>query len=141
MKQCILVASASEARILTRNDLGPVKEKERLEHPENRLHAGDLEEQGGGAQHESNKTDMRQTDPRTETAEKYAERFADRVAQRLRELRNDHAMDELLIAAEPRFLGHLRQKLDSATEGRISRTVDKDYTSASVDTIHKKLLM
>ncbi|WP_290652500.1 host attachment protein [Aquisalimonas sp.] len=139
MKQCIVVANASEARIFFRDGLGPVKEAERLEHPENRQHAGDLEEQGPGAQHESTKSKVRRMDPRTETTEKYAQRFASEVASRLQKIRTQGQAEQLVIAAEPRFLGRLRGGLDDKTAGLVTHTVDKDLTGASIEQIKKSL--
>ena len=139
MKKCIVVADASRARILFRDGLGPVEELKSLEHPEGRMHPGQLEEESEGAQHESTRTSHRRTDPRTPTSEKYARRFADEVAGHLRSLRNSGRAEQFILAAEPRFLGYLRESLDGPTAELVTESVAKDYVDTPAEKLAEKL--
>ena len=139
MKKCIVVADASRARILFRDGLGPVEEVDSLEHPEGRMHPGQLEEEGEGAQHESTKTTLRRTDPRTPTSEKYARRFAAEVAGHLRSLRTSGDAEQFILAAEPRFLGYLRESLDAPTADCVAASIAKDYGDLPAEELAKKL--
>jgi protein required for attachment to host cells len=54
------------------------------------------------------------------------ERFAKRIARRLDLERRSKNMDELVLIAEPRFLGILRTQLSAPTERIITRQAAKD---------------
>ena len=51
------------------------------------------------------------------------------IAERLDAARNAHAYDELVLVAEPRFLGLLRRALDRATAALVVASVDKDLVA------------
>ncbi len=53
--------------------------------------------------------------------------FANDLADRLRSGRNANQYEELVLIAAPRFLGLLRDALDSATTTKVRGTLDKDY--------------
>jgi protein required for attachment to host cells len=61
-------------------------------------------------------------------ARQFAEQFCAHLARELKEERARGAYDDLVLVAEPRFLGQLRIALDSQTRDKIVRTVEKDLS-------------
>ncbi len=112
----VVVAASGRARILKRS--GPrqapqLLEIERLERDGAHLHARDL------------------TDPLAVEVE----RFARRLAARLLQLRQQDRVEELVLIAEPRFLGLLRRELPAALRDMVTREVARDLTAAQVEPI------
>lgn len=66
--------------------------------------------------------------PRTDAHEVEEERFLDHVAQKLGEAVAAGRCDSLILAAPPKALGHLRNKLTPATQKLIKAEIDKDFT-------------
>ncbi len=65
--------------------------------------------------------------------------FAGELAERLRQGRNANQFGELVLVAAPRFLGVLRDALDSATASRVRGTLDKDYAGLNDRELLKRL--
>lgn len=129
----IVVADASRARIFeTDIPAGglrekPLQERTVLTHPESRLHEGDLSTGGkGGDIHRLGKS-SHETEPATTVMENEAEHFAVEIAGVLRDGRHKGAFEHLMLVAEPKILGRLREKMDSATRQTLFRTVDKNW--------------
>ena len=122
---------AREARVL--------HEVHTLTHPEGRLHAGDLRTGGQGEAFSGPGASQRHTGNDQATSEKEAEFFAKEVATYLRDARTQGKADEIILIAEPRFLGHLRDKLDKTTMKCVTQTIDKDLSKASEEEIAQKL--
>jgi protein required for attachment to host cells len=59
--------------------------------------------------------------------EHVAHTFAKRIAERLRQGRNESRFRDLVLVAEPHFMGVLRGKLDSATQSKVSYEVKREY--------------
>jgi protein required for attachment to host cells len=57
--------------------------------------------------------------------------FAAQIADRLHKGRTANRYQELVLIAAPRFLGVLRQALDSATASLVRGTLDKDFGGLS----------
>lgn len=139
-KQWIVVSDAAEARIFSRDaantDLTLV---DTLEHHETRAHEGDLRTGGKGRSHDMAGSGERQSDPQTTTIEKHADIFAKQLAQRLKSGLNDDAFTELVIAADPSFLGRLREQLDGPLEKCVAHTIDKNWAQHDAGQIRKQL--
>jgi protein required for attachment to host cells len=60
-----------------------------------------------------------------------ARRFANRVAARLGELQRSGRLAELVLVAEPHFLGLLRDSLDRATHATVTGEVPREYLQGS----------
>jgi protein required for attachment to host cells len=58
--------------------------------------------------------------------------FARELADVLRQGRNDHRFTKLVLVAEPRFLGMLREALDDTTAGMVAGTVTKDLANVAL---------
>jgi protein required for attachment to host cells len=135
----ILVADRCDARILEYTAERKVRLLQHLEHPEGRLQdhdfdsdrAGNVRKVGEGAFHAMS---QEQT-PHERVAEKWAQQLADL----LHDARTRGAFDRLILVAEPKFLGHVRTKLDAQTQALVIATVDKELTRVPERELEKYL--
>jgi protein required for attachment to host cells len=67
--------------------------------------------------------------------ERVVQNFAREVAEALRKARNANEIDELLLVAEPGFLGELTGALDKPTAKLIAAKVHKDLAIADADEV------
>lgn len=125
----IALVDASRARIFALNN-SELEELYTLNHLQSRLHAGDLRTGGNGHVIDKNtkKASLRRTEPAVTPEQKEAEVFAKEIAVFLREHRVAHDFEALMLVAEPKMLGNLREKLDQATANTVAVTIDKNLT-------------
>jgi len=71
--------------------------------------------------------------------ERVAAAFARQVGDVLNTARNQNRFDELVIVAEPRFLGMLRTALDHVTASRVSSSVSKDLANVAAHDLPQHL--
>ncbi len=64
-------------------------------------------------------------------------RFAKQLARRLDMIRRDGTANDLVLLAEPHFLGALRKELSTATRKVVSKEVSRDFTHADLRTIQR----
>lgn len=139
----VVVAASGRARILKRS--GPRRapqllEIDRLERDGAHLHARDLTTDLTGRLNTTGarvsfgpRSTMRhgaQSDYDPHAVQ--IERFARRLAARLRQLRQQDRMEELVLIAEPRFLGLLRRELAAPLRHLVTREVARDLTGAEI---------
>jgi protein required for attachment to host cells len=58
--------------------------------------------------------------------------FAKEIASTLQSARDEHRVTELVLVAEPRFLGMMRGALDAPTAALVRHTVNKDLAHVAV---------
>jgi protein required for attachment to host cells len=58
--------------------------------------------------------------------------FARELAERLGAQRTQHRFERLVLVAEPRFLGYLREALDDATKKTVIASVPKDLAEVAL---------
>ncbi|WP_423822998.1 host attachment protein [Salinisphaera sp. SPP-AMP-43] len=138
-KQWILVADAAAARLFSRDSGGSLSRVDAFYHDESRKHEGDLRTGGKGQVEDSAGHGAHQADPQTETSEKHAHLFAKEVVGHLKSGHNDNAFEQLILVAEPQFLGRLRDQLDSPLNQCVVATLDKDWTGEKDAEIEKHL--
>ena len=135
----ILVADNVRARIFTaETPSSPLEEIDALAHTEGRLHDREMTSDlpgkikgEGGVGHAFEQ----QTDPKKHEADN----FAHRVADYLEAAHNANKFEQLLIIAEPSFLGLLRNQLPEQLKKLVCFELDKNITTHSVDDIRKHL--
>ncbi|MDD5319844.1 MAG: host attachment protein [Methylococcales bacterium] len=135
----ILVADSSRARIFTaETPTSPLEEIEALAHTEGRLHdremTSDLPGKMKGEGHIGHAFEQA-TDPKKHEAEN----FAHRIGHYLEEAHNEKKFEQLLIIAEPSFLGLLRIQLPEQIKKLVCFELDKNITTHSADDIRKHL--
>jgi protein required for attachment to host cells len=72
--------------------------------------------------------------------EEIARRFARKIAAAIEAARREDLFEELVLAAEPHFLGLLRAELTAATRARILRSVPREFTRGSETEVRAQLL-
>lgn len=139
MKKYVIAADAARARVFVQEKNGEIHEIDSLVHPESREHTGDLRTGGSGGVDDSMGHGIRQSDNSVTTMEKHAGIFAKEVAEYMRKARTENQTDSFVVFAAPKFLGALREKLDSTTRGMIVKTSDKDISKDSEQEIADQL--
>lgn len=71
-------------------------------------------------------------DPQMEAAEHLSDIFAKELAMILRVGRTKNEYDEIILVAEPGFLGKIRKFLDKETSRMVSATLNKNLTAFSL---------
>jgi len=135
----ILVADNVRARIFTaETPSSPLQEIEALAHTEGRLHDREMTSDLPGKVKGEGKMGHafeQATDPKKHEADN----FAHRIAQYLEEAHNEKKFEQLLIIAEPSFLGLLRNQLTEQIKKLVCFELDKNITTHSLDDIRKHL--
>ena len=135
----IVVADNSRARIfIAEAPASPLEEIEALAHTESRLHDRELTSDlpgkikvEGGVGHAFEQP----TDPKKHEADV----FAHHVAQYLDEAHNAKQFEQLLIIAEPSFLGLLRNQLSEQIKKLVCFELAKNITTHSTKDIRDHL--
>ena len=136
----IVVADSTRARIFTADSAkSPLHEIETMAHPEGKLHdrdmTSDLPGKDSAADGAGGHAYQAKTDPKDhERAE-----FARRVAGHLDEACNANKLSNLLLVADPAFLGELRTHLSKATSEKVAFELDKNLAHHSPEDIRKHL--
>lgn len=133
----IVTADRAGARIIESRHDG-IAVLEDMSNEEGRLQDAELGtdrpgrfEGGAKARHGANPTES--------LHEHIAKAFARNIAEKLRLGRAAGRFDRLMLAAEPRMLGMLREALDAHTAHLVTASVPKDLQHASLDEVAAKL--
>jgi len=137
--QWIVVSDAARARLFSRDAEHKLTLVDTLKHNESEAHEGDLRTGGKGEIHDSGGSGQHQADPQTTTSEKHADIFAKQVTERLKSGLNDDAFKELIIVADPSFLGRLRDHMDNPLRDTVRKTLDKNWAQHDTQQIEKQL--
>lgn len=145
IRRAVLVADRTQARFFTLESTGSgpkLKEHEVLVDPELRLPDRELfsdnktgrnRAPAGGPAHGYD-------DHRNHHRDEIERRFAEAVAQETRRLATELAVDRLIVAAEDRMLGFLREALERNSSGISDlRWARKDYSHLAAREIHERL--
>lgn len=129
----IVVADAARARVFSRHGVGSLREVRTLVDLRDPCHPGNRRTDAAGAARQG--AGSRRTDNPIGAMESDASAFAGKVAHHMRRFRIAREADAFIIAAEPQFLGLLREQLDNTTRDMVVQSVSKDYSSESADAI------
>ena len=132
MKALIVVADAARARLFkTEVKITDISELDELSHPESRLR--DRELGSGTPVRSANQKGSFQ--PRTFPKDYEEQSFAKELGKHIKALHNNIHFEELILIASPRFLGMLRNELDSTLDKLVSKSINKELLQAGVDDI------
>jgi protein required for attachment to host cells len=124
----IVVAHRAGARIL--QHMGPnqgLRLIEQVEHEAGRRRSGEIDsDRPGMAYARAGKGGGHPMNAEQSPHEHAAEQLARTLATALSRGRNENRFDQVVLVAEPRFLGILRGTLDPVTASLVSGTVGKD---------------
>lgn len=139
-KRWILVAHRSGARLF--ENKGPGKGLEllkALEHPAGKLRNGQIDSDKHGRSFDRRGGGRHAYTAEQEPTTHIAEQFAKQLAALLDEGRTQQRYAQLVLVAEPRFLGILRGALTASTAALVSATLDKDLGNAEQRELPKHL--
>jgi len=135
----ILIADSSRARMFTTDaPSSPLEEMEGFSHAEGRLHDREMTADLPGKNREGS-VGAHAFEQRTDPKKQEAVNFARSLAQHLETARNANKFEQLMIVAEPSFLGLLRGELSDQVKKKVSFELDKDLTTHSVADIQAHL--
>ena len=135
----ILVADNVRARIFTaETPSSPLEEIEAMAHTEGRLHDREITSDFPGKIKGEGSVGHAFEQP-TDPKKHEADNFAHRIAHYLEEAHNANKFEQLLIIADPSFLGLLRNQLSEQIKKLVCFELDKNITTHSVDDIRKHL--
>lgn len=136
----VVVASRTRCRIFSQHThSGPLLQVEELDHPEGRMHGRELASDRPGRSFDSAGSGRHAMGQTVDPHEQEQIRFAKTVATRIDVARKQHKFERLVLVADPRFLGHLRQGLSPATRHRLSAELQKNLADADPQAIREAL--
>jgi protein required for attachment to host cells len=126
----ILAADRSGAKLYEHTTPGTLALVRVVEHPDGRLQDREIVSDRSGRTFESNSPHRSTADPQTDPARQEAINFARSLAVMLDSARKAHSYEQLVLVAEPRFLGLLREALDKHTSATVMGSVTHALTNA-----------
>lgn len=131
-RRWIVVANQAGARIFEGRSGAPLSLVKRIDNPEGTLKNSQIDSDQQGRTFDSRQSASRhameaQVTPHEQVAITFAKKLAD-LAQ-LGRTQNEYS--ELVLVAEPKFLGRIKDSLDSTTLKGVSRTIEKDFARTS----------
>jgi protein required for attachment to host cells len=136
----VVVASSTRCRIFTQQThSGPLLQIDEIDHPEGRLRGRDLSSDRPGRSFDSHGHGRHAMGQPVDALEQENIRFAKTVASRIDQARKKDRFGRLVLVADPRFLGHLRQGLSTATRHRLTTELQKNLADADPRAIREAL--
>lgn len=125
----IVVANHSRARFFTADtESSPLTELDALTHQEGRLHDRDITSDSAG-KIKGEGSGGHAFEPPTDPKKHEAEQFAHQVAKHLDIAHNNQQFEQLLLVADPSFLGLLRNQLSEQLKKLVVFELDKNITT------------
>ena len=125
----ILIANATQARLLRREQGNLLVVLENFEHPESRSKVSDQVDDKMGWEKADRGFGGSAYQPPTDAKQKERKRFARELADHLESQALQGSFRSLAIFASSPFLGELKAELGAATSRLLSSTHDLDFTS------------
>lgn len=123
----ILVAHRAGARLFENSGPGKgLSLKQEFPHAEGRLQNKDLTSDRQGRADDTRGGGHHNYENAVEPTEHVAQQFAKFLAQQLDHGRNENRYEQLILVAEPHFLGHLRSVISAPTLAKVIASIDKD---------------
>jgi protein required for attachment to host cells len=136
----VVVADRARCRIFSQATRhGPLEELEVLTSPRARLKDQDVNADRAGRSFDSGGHGRHAMGPPVSPYEQDAIRFSKGIAERLESARNGHRYAQLILVAEPRFLGLLRSAFGRALRDTVAAEVDKELTEQDPEAIRQRL--
>ncbi len=126
----ILAANRSGAKVYQHTTPGSLALVRAIDNPDGRLLDRELVSDREGRTFESNSPRRSAADPQVDPARHEAMTFARSLAAVLDAGRVAHSFEQLVLMAEPRFMGLLRDALDRRTAATVVGSVTSELTNA-----------
>jgi protein required for attachment to host cells len=138
-KTWILLAHRSEAKILSQTGT-QIEFLKEFDHPDGRRRNREVNSDTHGRTFSSGSPQMRHAlDPQDAAVEQIADVFARQLANAVKAGRTQAQYDDLIIVAEPKFLGKLRACLDAETQKSILTSVNQNWTQFTVKELQERI--
>lgn len=129
-KTWILVAHRSGARLFGNDGPGKgLRIVQEIANPDGKLKTQAITSDRPGRTSDSQGTHHSYGKELHDPKEHVAQQFARQLAGVLNDGRNQHCYDQLVLVADPRFLGELRAALDHPTAALVTATLNKDLVN------------
>ena len=124
-----MVADSARVRFFSAGSAtAPLVPFHQLVHPEARLHDKDMKSDRPGRAFDSYGEGRHATGTSVSPKEQESIRFAKTIADYLEQGRVGDRYESLVLVADPRFLGHIRDAIPSEVAKLVSLEVDKDLS-------------
>lgn len=139
-KTLVTVAQRAKARFFHVEDGGDrLTEIADLVNPKGRLHEGDLTTDGPGSVKEKSGPHLRAYGSEEQAKKHEAKVFAKEIAEAIAKYRTGEHYQRVILAAEPGFLGLLREEIDPATAKIVDAELDKELTELKAEEIAERV--
>lgn len=139
-KAWVLVAESARARLFSIDSpTGPLHEIHAMVHVESRMHEQDLTSDLPGRDANPGGSAHHGVEPEMSAKEHEALVFAKQVVAYLEQARQKGSFEKLIIAAAPKFLGHLRSEMPGPLSALVDKQVDKNISQESPERIRELL--
>lgn len=137
----ILVANRARARFFECRPgmKKPFSHLKTIEHPEGKLKNGEINADKSGRAFPRHGSGSSALEKAQTPIEHEAERFALGIASLLADDVARDSFGDLVVVAEPRFLGQLRRAFEAPTRARVALTVPKDIAELPVTELRAEL--
>jgi protein required for attachment to host cells len=135
----ILVANATEARLLQREPGTPLVVLQAFHHPEGRSSSAELGDDKAGRDLSGHGFGSAAYQPRLDAHRKEHLHFARELAGYLEQAATQQRYETLALCASSPFLGELKQALGDGAQRRLAETHDVDLTHFGVGEIEQRL--
>lgn len=135
----ILIANASQARLLQQEEGCPIVVLKAFHHPASRQRSAVLGDDKAGKELSDRGFGGAAYEPRTDAQHKEFKHFAEELARELETAAQDHAFAALTVFASSPFLGVLKQELGEGTQRLLKNTHDVDLTSVGLAELEKRV--
>jgi protein required for attachment to host cells len=135
----ILIANASQARLLQQEHGGPVRVLKAFHHPASRLHSSTLGDDKAGRELSGHGFGGAAFEPRMDAQLKEHLRFARELADELEVGAREGSYGTLALFASSPFLGELKQALHDGTRSLVTAMRDVDLTSVGLAEIEHRV--
>lgn len=141
MKTWIVVANRSEAKFFSTDPKrrGQVEFVSKIENPRGRLKNGDINADRPGAFSPMSTTHGSGREASQSPVERVAQEFALEIVESLTTAKSTQEFEELVLIADPQFLGLLRNAMTKELSRIVVREEAKDLNAVTADQIRDRL--
>ncbi len=135
----VIVASRDEVRVFERSGIQPLKLLNDIGNPEGRLRPSDLASDKAGAPADNRFRGRPAYSTEQSKKERSLINFYDEICDQLDLALSQHRFERLILIAEPRLLGILRDLLPTSLRRCVVQEIQKDLSFATQTQIEERL--
>lgn len=135
----ILVAHQAGARIFEEKNGAPLTLVQRVAHPEGHLKNLEINTDKAGTAYHSTGGRQHSLNSKESAHEQISIYFAEHLSQLMKAGKEEKKFLELILVADPKFLGRVKNALDNSTLKTVTKTISKDFAKTPDEEVVKKL--